>query len=438
MKALLVVVGLVASTTTTQAASMTPHLSEHNCVSGDFLSQAPTDEVRGVVASGQRDFSVNLIKNMFNVTSDVSSNIFVSPSSIFQTLMMAYFGAGGATEQELAQVMGVADMDKLQVMKAYLYDKAFQTVREKNEDKGYSLIHANRLFFDRSVPLNKCIQLLLNNELGAVDFQQNPEKARKQINSWVEGKTHKKIQELLPAGTVDASTQMSLVNAAYFKGQWMSQFKPSDTKINNFYVKRDKIKIAKFMKQKGSFNYYLSEELRAHVLQIPYQGESISMVIILPPFEDDAIHETIRRMTPKTVQGVMAEIKSGFYKADNTLTIEIPKFNIEQTMELSGMVASLGAPSLFGGQADLTGFLREDQTTSADLTLNSAVHKSYIEVNEEGSEAAAATALFGFRSARPLFHTEFVANHPFVFFIYDEQTDIILFHGVLQDPTVNF
>ena len=109
---------------------------------------------------------------------------------------MAYFGAGGATEQELAQVMGVADMDKLQVMKAYLYDKAFQvrwwplqsnsikyicnlpcfyfrqTVREKNEDKGYSLIHANRLFFDRSVPLNKCIQLLLNNELGAVDFQQ--------------------------------------------------------------------------------------------------------------------------------------------------------------------------------------------------------------------------------------------------------------------------
>merc|ERR1719367_1943972 len=98
---------------------------------------------------------------------------------------MAYFGAGGATEQELAQVMGVADMDKLQVMKAYLYDKAFQTVREKNEDKGYKLIHANRMFFDRSIPLNKRIQLLLNNELGAVDFQQNPEKARKQINSWV-------------------------------------------------------------------------------------------------------------------------------------------------------------------------------------------------------------------------------------------------------------
>jgi len=418
-----------------QVASMTSPLSQ-DCVTEDFLSEAPTDKIRGAVSSGQRDFSVNLIKNMFNVTSEKSSNIFVSPSSIFQTLMMAYFGASGVTEQQLANVMGVQDMDKQQVMKTYLFEKAFQAVRENNADKGYKLIHANRMFFDRSIPLNKCIQLLLNNELGAVDFQQNPEKARKQINNWVEAKTLKKIHELLPAGSVDASTRLSLVNAAYFKGQWMSQFKPSDTKINNFYVKRDKIKIAKFMKQKGAFNYYLSEELRAHVLELPYQGESIAMVIILPPFEDDSIHETIKRMTPETVQGVMAEIKSGFYKADETLSIEIPKFNIEQSMELSSMVSALGAPSLFGGVGDLSGFLQEDKVE--ELSLSSAVHKSYIEVNEEGSEAAAATALFGFRSARPLFHTEFVANHPFVFFIYDKETDIILFHGVLQDPTVNF
>jgi len=418
-----------------QVASMTSPLSQ-DCVTEDFLSEAPTDKIRGAVSSGQRDFSVNLIKNMFNVTSEKSSNIFVSPSSIFQTLMMAYFGASGVTEQQLANVMGVQDMDKQQVMKTYLFEKAFQAVRENNADKGYKLIHANRMFFDRSIPLNKCIQLLLNNELGAVDFQQNPEKARKQINNWVEAKTLKKIHELLPAGSVDASTKLSLVNAAYFKGQWMSQFKPSDTKINNFYIKRDKIKIAKFMKQKGAFNYYLSEELRAHVLELPYQGESISMVIILPPFEDDSIHETIKRMTPETVQGVMAEIKSGFYKADETLSIEIPKFNIEQSMELSSMVSVLGAPSLFGGDGDLSGFLQEDKVE--ELSLSSAVHKSYIEVNEEGSEAAAATALFGFRSARPLFHTEFVANHPFVFFIYDKETDIILFHGVLQDPTVNF
>merc|ERR1712156_479454 len=372
---------LIASFSASHQVSSMSHLGQ-NCVNGDFLSQAPSDEVRGAVASGQRDFSVNLIQNMFNVTAGrgTNDNIFVSPSSIFQSLMMAYFGASGVTQNELEKVMG----------------------------------------------------------LEGVDFQKNSEKARKQINSWVEQKTLKKIRDLLPAGTVDPSTQMSLVNAAYFKGQWVSQFDPSETRIDNFYVKRDKIKIARFMKQKGAFNYYLSEELRAHVLQLPYQGESISMVVILPPFEDDAIKETVRRMTPQTIQGVMAEIKSGYYKTDDPITVELPKFHIEQSMELSGMIASLGASSLFGGSGDLTGFLEEGRENETPLTLNSARHKSYIEVNEEGSEAAAATALFGFRSARPLFHTEFVANHPFIFFIYDEETDLILFHGVLQDPTVNF
>jgi len=439
-------------------------------ISQDFLSQSPTDDVRALVNRGQRDFSVNLIKSMFDqlnasvngaindaTKSDAGgdANIFVSPSSIYQTMMLAYFGAKGRTELELASAMGFGEAAgetaeaveaKLAIQKAYMFERAFQAVRENNEELGYTLIHANRMFFDRNVPVNRCIRLLLNNELGAVDFKANSEKARKAINKWVEAKTLKKVRDLLPEGTVDASTQIALVNAAYFKGQWLSQFKPKDTKINNFYVRRDKIKVAKFMKQKGQFNYYPSEELRAHVLQIPYSGDSVSMVIILPPFEDDGLARTVARMTPENIQGVMSEIKSGFFKADS-LTVEIPKFSIEQSMELSGTMKKLGVPSLFGSGSDLTGFLEakkanNNATSSSnkgiDLTLNSARHKSFIEVNEEGSEAAAATALFGFRSARPLFHTEFVANHPFMFFIYDDETDTILFFGVLQDPTVNF
>lgn len=423
-----------------------------SCASESFLTDPPTEEVRNIVNKGQRDFSVNMIKSLFNkyqIETDESvqqrarreadtsnvSNIFISPSSIFQSLMLAYFGSAGDTEAELARTMGFESVEKDLIKKSYVFERAFQAVRERKPDLGYKLIHANKVFFDRTLPLNKCVTLLLNTELGAVDFSSGGgEKARQEINRWVEGKTLDKIKGLLPPGSVDATTKMALVNAAYFKGQWSSQFKPSDTKIDNFYVKRDKIRATEFMKQEGQFNYYPSEELRAHVVQLPYIGNALSLVIILPPFEDDSLSETVARMTPENVQGVMAEIKSGFYKADD-LTIQIPKFTIEQSMDLSQTLGHLGLETLFdSSRSNLTNFISEDSRNIERVTFNSARHKSFIEVNEEGSEAAAATALFGFRSARPLFHKEFIANHPFLFFIYDEQTDLILFFGVMQDP----
>jgi len=418
-----------------------------SCASESFLTDPPTEEVRNIVNKGQRDFSVNIIKSLFDKyqresnerveevdTPDVS-NIFISPSSIFQSLMLAYFGAAGETEAELAKTMGFSSIERDLIKKSYVFERAFQAVRERKPDLGYKLINANKVFFDRSVALNKCVSLLLNNELGAVDFSSGGgEKARQEINRWVEGKTLDKIKGLLPPGTIDPSTRMALVNAAYFKGQWSSQFKPNETKMDNFYVKRDVIRATKFMKQEGQFNYYPSEELRAHVLQLPYIGNALSMVIILPPFEDGSLSETVSRMTPENVQGVMAEIKSGFYKADD-LKIQVPKFTIEQSMDLAQTLGHLGLETLFDPlRSNLTNFISEESQDSERVTFNSARHKSFIEVNEEGSEAAAATALFGFRSARPLFHKEFIANHPFLFFIYDEQTDIILFFGVMQDP----
>jgi len=251
------------------------------------------------------------------------------------------------------------------------------------------------------------------------------------MNQWVEDLTAGHIQDLIPPAYVDPTTKLAIVNAAYFKGQWMSQFKEADTKAGNFYVTRDDIRIVKFMQQKGAFNYYTSEELQAHVVELPYEGDHVSMVIILPPWLDDGLQQTVDRLTPETMQGVMRELSSGFYKMDK-LDVKIPKFKVEGSLELTQPLVDLNITRLFGGQSNLTGFLAGEENNQ--IRLEAALHKSFLEVNEEGSEAAAATALLGFRSARPLFQTEFKADHPFIFLIYDKQVETILFFGVYQFP----
>ena len=237
------------------------------------------------------------------------------------------------------------------------------------------------------------------------------------------------MSNFFPQCHIFNKTNQTLFKIRIFLGDWASKFDKEETTRDNFYLTRDQITMTKFMKQKGNFNYYTSEELRAHVLQLPYQGEDISMVIILPPFEKDSLYTTVNRMTPEAIQRVMAEIKSGFYEAAD-LTVMLPKFKIEQSLELSTTLGKLGLESFFG-ESDFSQFLEDG--ASDNVKFDKAVHKSFIEVNEEGSEAAAATALFGFRSARPLFNN-FIANHPFLFLIYDSKSDRILFFGVYQDP----
>jgi len=399
-----------------------------------FLA-SKNEEAQALVYSGERAFSVNLIKALFEKyeNESIEENIFISPSSIYHTLMLAYFGSLGETQQELEISLGFGNLTKSEVLKTYMFDRAYQAVRERTAGLGYTFKHANKLYFEQDLKLNECLRLALADQIELVDFKKSPEETRVNMNKWVEEATQGRIQDLIPEGYVDYSTKASIVNAAYFKGQWQSQFKPKDTKFGNFYITRDQIRMVKFMVQKGSFNYYVSEELQAHVLEMPYEGDHVSMVVILPPWKDDSLQETVKRMTPETLQGVMGEIQTGFYKVEK-LDVLLPKFSISGDLELLQPLSSLGINSLFGGQSNLTGFMDQYGDSEDSISLDSAKHKSFIEVNEEGSEAAAATALLGFRSARPLFHSEFKADHPFLFLIYDKQVDTILFFGVYQHP----
>jgi len=275
--------------------------SENGTLSDTFLASPVNEEAQAVVYGGERAFSVNLVKALFKKFENeaIEQNIFISPSSIFHTLMLAYFGALGETEKELAVGLGIEKMTKSEVLKTYMFDRAYQAVRERTPGLGYVFKHANKLYFEQDLKLNECLRLALADQIEPTDFKNAPEAARTKINKWVEDITLGNIKDLVPEGYVDFSTRASLVNAAYFKGQWLSQFKSKDTKHGNFYVKRDKIRMVKYMRQEGSFNYYTSEELQAHVVELPYEGDHVSMVLILPPFLDDGLQETVKRMTPK-------------------------------------------------------------------------------------------------------------------------------------------
>jgi len=408
---------------------------QQGILSDTFLASPVNNQSKALVYQGERDFSVNLIKALFEKyeRESISENIFISPSSIYHTLMLAYFGSRGETQAELTSALGFSSLAKSSVLKTYMFDRAYQAVRENTPGLGYVFKHANKLYFEEDLKLNECLRLALGDQVELVNFKEDPEAARVNMNQWVEDNTNGIIKDLVPEGYVDYSTRASLVNAAYFKGQWASQFKASDTKFGNFYIKRDEIRMVKFMRQKGSFNYYVSEELQAHVLELPYEGDHVSMLVILPPWKDDSLQETVRRMTPETMKGVIAEIKTGYGKVEK-LDVMIPKFSISGSLELLEPLEKLNVSQLFGGNSNLTGFLDQYGEEKDTVSLNSAQHKSFIEVNEEGSEAAAATALLGFRSARPLFHSQFKADHPFLFLIFDKQTDTILFFGVYQHP----
>jgi len=408
---------------------------QQGILSDTFLASPVNNQSKALVYEGERDFSVNLIKALFEKyeRESISENIFISPSSIYHTLMLAYFGSRGETQAELTSALGFSSLGKSSVLKTYMFDRAYQAVRENTPGLGYVFKHANKLYFEKDLKLNECLRLALGDQVELVNFKEDPEAARENMNQWVEDNTNGIIKDLVPEGYVDYSTRASLVNAAYFKGQWASQFKASDTKFGNFYIKRDQIRMVKFMRQKGSFNYYVSEELQAHVLELPYEGDHVSMLVILPPWKDDSLQETVRRMTPETMKGVIAEIKTGYGKVEK-LDVMIPKFSISGSLELLEPLEKLNVSQLFGGNSNLTGFLDQYGEEKDTVSLNSAQHKSFIEVNEEGSEAAAATALLGFRSARPLFHSQFKADHPFLFLIFDKQTDTILFFGVYQHP----
>ncbi|XP_037088946.1 serpin B4-like [Pollicipes pollicipes] len=378
-----------------------------------------------IYISGSHNFSIRLFQKLYSGDATKERNLFYSPHSLWCALSLAYFGAEGDTQTQMEEVMGLTQLTKVDVLRAFRFIHFWEDVRKMDDTVGKNTLRvANRLYFDKNEDVKECMKELFHNELEMLDFIGASEESRQTINSWVETQTADRIKDLIPPGAVDATTRMVLANAAYFKGTWDSQFKPDRTKPELFYSSKEEVTFVNMMKQKGQFNFGVSEELQAHILELPYQGDEISMFILLPPFMEGALDTTVSRLTPELLRQTIEFM----WRVD--IHVQLPKFRIEESYQMSEDLIDLGFENLFNASAaNLNGF-----SHSGNLVLTRALHKSFLEINEEGAEAAAATALITMRTSRPSQPERFICNHPFMYVIYDKMMHTMLFMGTFEHP----
>lgn len=395
------------------------------CLTADDSSLMTSQDAKQALIHGQHEFSLAMLDTV--IALNKGSNIFFSPFSVYQAMLLAYFTSANQTEASLKRTLFLPEnQDKLSTMQAYRLEKYFQKMRALNGSSSYELSSANRLFVSPEQQIRECMQILFKEEVESLDFAGDPEAAARRINDWVAEITKNNIKDLIQPGRLGAETQLVLANAAYFKGLWKSRFFAKNSVREVFYINSTNIQHVTMMRQNGTFNHLISEKLGAHILELPYKGNDISMFILLPPYAaPNGITNLLKRLNTQAFREIVSEDSL----IPRSAEVGIPKFTIEKELELIPILETMGVGDLFKGEADLSGL-----TGMPGIQLNDAVHKAKIQVDEDGTVAAAATALFTFRSSRPLDSVQFICNHPFVYLIYDKVSENVLFVGVYSSP----
>lgn len=366
------------------------------------------------------------------------NNTFYSPISITTALGMVLLGAKDNTAQQINKVLHFDQVPENTTEKAATYhvDRSgnghhqFQkllTELNKSTD-AYELKIANKLFGEKTFQFLQeyldAIKKFYQTSVESVDFAKAPEESRKKINSWVESQTNEKIKNLFPDRSIGNDTTLVLVNAIYFKGQWQNKFNKENTKEEKFWPNKNTYKSVQMMRQNESFNFALLEDVQAKVLEIPYKGKDLSMIVLLPN-EINGLQKLEEKLTAEK----LLEWTSLQNMREAHVDLHLPRFKVEESYDLKDTLRNMGMVDLFNGDADLSGM-----TGSRGLTVSKVLHRAFVEVTEEGAEAAATTALVTELSSPLLTNEEFHCNHPFLFFIRQNKTNSILFFGRFSSP----
>ncbi len=377
-----------------------------------YIQVRPLTKTESDIVNSSAQFGFNLIKEISK--SELNENIIISPLSVSTALGMVLNGAEDNTYEQIKTMLGFSDIEFDDINKSY---KSLDSLL-KNIDENVIFNSANSIWYRNEfnveqnfIEINK---KYFNAEVYNIDFSNSA--AKDIINNWVKEATKSKIPKIIDA--INPEIIMYLINAIYFKGNWQYQFDKNSTIDDTFYIDENNTVNCKMMVQKNQFNLYHDENLQA--IELPYGNSSFNMMIILPS-SIKGIDDVISKMNSETFDF----IKNNFMKKE--ITIMIPRFRLEYKNKLNNVLINLGMKDAF--IPEIANFSKINKAKK--LFISEVLHKTFIEVNEEGTEAAAVTSIgVGVTSVGNYFKV----NKPFLFIIYEKNTNTILFIGKVINP----
>ena len=417
-------------------------------VPGNPLIQNSTPGEAKTVTEANNEFAFELYRNLRNDPASRKSNLFFSPVSISTALAMTYEGARGKTSDEIESVFHFPRDDKIRRQQFSDINTAINT-----KDTSYSLSTANSLWTEKTYQLlpeyKQIVSTCYKGDATDLDFKNSPEDSRLTINEWVSSKTDGNIANLLSPGSIDPSTRLVITNAVFFNGFWKYPFFTTDTHSEKFTIAPGETTDVNMMEESNeSINFGYNETDRLQILEMTYlntTGRELSMLIILPkdgtgirngdePIEPGLGNSSLASENLAAIEDTLdAKNVSDLRNAlePRNVDVLIPKFRIETQYGMNKILQNMGMPTAFTNQADFSGM---DGTRN--LFISDVVHKAYVEVDEKGTKAAAATAVnYAMNSAAYMPPTfVFRADHPFLIIIQDKESGNILFMGRITNP----
>jgi serpin B len=385
----------------------------------DAEPNIPADVVNSL-AGGNTGFAFDL----YQALRDKPDNLFLSPYSISLALAMTYAGSAGETEGQMGETLNFSlPQDQLHGAFNQLTSTLLSRA-ELPEGDGFQLNITNALWGQRGHTfLDDYLDRLArhyNAGIHLVDFISASEEARQRINAWVAEQTEDKIKNIIPQGALTPDTRLVLTNAIYFNAAWASPFQEEATQPQTFTALDGSQNETLMMQQTGHYAYVNSDGLIT--VEIPYVGNQLSMLLMMPPLDEFQAFEA------SLDEDRLDQLLGGLEPTN--IRLMLPVFEFESEFSLAQYLAALGMPVAFSDEADFSGI-----DGSQDLFLQHVLHKAFISVDEEGTEAAAATAIVVGTTSLGEEPIEVRFDHPFIFLIRDKETGTILFIGRLIQPS---